>query len=354
MALIYDLADPQELQGFVRAVDEPTYALRNVLPVETLDDLEYRFTRGDIGLQDAAPYRAFDTESPIGNRGGVARVTGELPPLSKKMRLGEEQRLRLRGLLGQGGTTAQLTNLIFDDAAQLARSILARLELARGQALSQGQVVIAENGVAATVTFGYTAAQFVTSDNRNADATAGDGWFDAPAYPVIDTLSQWQDEYVDRNGGRRPGLILTSTRVIRALLRNNEIAALAQVPAVGGPNRVTTGQLNNVLAAFELPPLQAYDVRVRVGGADVRVISDRLALFLPDAGVRLGRTFSGVTAEALELAEARAIRNDQLAGMTAVVDKTFNPVSIWTNVSAIALPTIFEPKAVTVATVLPA
>ena len=88
----------------------PQYALLNtVLPTRPVDDLEYRFTKGDLLDMDAATFRAFDAESPIGTRPGLSRMAGELPPISKKMRLGEEQRLRLRQLQGAGaGATAGL------------------------------------------------------------------------------------------------------------------------------------------------------------------------------------------------------------------------------------------------------
>ena len=40
-----------------------------------VDDLVYRFTRGGEGLADAATFRAYDAESSIGKRPGVARAS---------------------------------------------------------------------------------------------------------------------------------------------------------------------------------------------------------------------------------------------------------------------------------------
>ena len=339
--LIYDLVDPAELQGFVRALEVPQYALLNtVLPTRPVDDLEYRFTKGDLLDMDAATFRAFDAEAPIGTRPGLSRMAGELPPISKKMRLGEEQRLRLRQLQGAGaGAAAGLVTAIFEDAGRLSRSILARLELACGDALVNGKVTIAENGVAASVDYGYVAGQKPTR------ATA---WND-PAADVIGELTAWVEAYVARTGGLRPGYVLTSTAVRNALLRNNAVRTLAA--SLGGtPQLVTVNTLGQVLDAFDLPPIRLYDTAVPVGGATQLVIpSNRLLLMPPGAP---GATFSGTTAEAIELAGARAIANDAIAGMTAVVEKTFDPVSTWTKVSAIALPVLYQPEAITVATVL--
>lgn len=352
MPLVYDLADPLELQGFVRNIPTPAFQLAQWLPATTIDDIEYRFIRGSLVEQDVAPFRAFDAEAPIGTRGGLARSTGELPPISKKMRLGEEQRLRLRSLLGARGQERDLVASIFDDAANLTRSVLARFELARGQALTTGKVTIAENGVAAEADYGYVAAQFRTADDPDGagGTAAGVGYVDDPAYPLIDTLERWADEYETRSGAR-PGVLLTSRRARNALLRNTEVATLAATVA-GAPQRVTAATLDAVLGEYDLPPIRTYEATVRVGGVQTRVIPPHLGLFLPDTGAQLGRTFFGVTAEALELADARQIAAEDAAGLTAVVDKTFDPVALWTKVAAIGIPTIINPELVSVLTLL--
>ena len=108
--------------------------------------------------------------------------------------------------------------------------------------------------------------------------------------------------------------------------------------------------LGNVLDAFDLPPIRLYDTAMPVGGSTQRVIPANRLLMLPPGAP--GATFSGTTAEAIELAGARAIAADQIAGMTAVTEKTYDPVITWTKVSAIALPVLYQPEAITVATVL--
>lgn len=345
MALVYDLVDPAELQGFVRSIVQTEFTLLNsVMPTRAVDDLEYRFTKGDLSDMDVATYRAFDAEAPLGTRPGLSRMSGELPPISKKMRLGEEQRLRLRQLQGGGaGAAAGLVAQIFDDAGRLARSILGRLELACGDALLDGIVTIAENGVAAQVDYGYVAGQTVAATD-----SGGLVWTD-PAADIVGRLTTWIEEYADRNGGRRPGYILTSPAVRNAMLRNTAMRNYFGAPATA-PNVMTLPQLSQALQDYDLPPLRLYDVRLPVGGVTTRVLPANRLFLMP--AEQVGATFSGTTAEAIELAGARAIANDQIAGMTAVVEKTFDPVSTWTKVSAIALPVLYLPEAVTVATVI--
>lgn len=343
--LLYDLADMRELQGYVRgAADEANryrFVLSQFLPNENIDDIEWRATRGSLIDQDAATVRAWDTESTIANRQGISRIMGELPPISRKIPVGEEMRLRRRGL--ERGANAELINRIFDDAANMARAVAARIELFRGEALYTGAININENGVVQSIPFGRKAS-------HDPAALAGAAKWDAPttATPVANIRS-WMTTYRDTNGVD-PELILVSQKIIDNLLLNAEIRALFTT-LTGIPQVVSPTQLRQVLSTFGIPPLVPYDVKVRVNGSQVRVIPDNRVIFIPPRGEPLGKTFCGTTAESLELAEARQIAQDEAPGMVAVVDKTFDPVMTWTKAVAIALPVMINPDLTFVATV---
>lgn len=345
--LIYDLADPQELQGFVRGVqqelDANTFTLSSVLPNQMLDDIEWRIVSGSLLDQDAAKVRAWDTEAPLGKRQGLSRKSGELPPISKKMRVGEEERLRLRSLQG-GGSTKQIVDAIYDDASNLARAVAARMEMFRGEALYTGAIAINENGVKATVSFGRAGSHAPSA------LTGADKWDAYTTCKPIQNLQTWVQTYVDTNGVR-PAVIQTSSAVIGHLLLSDQVRTLLSVVS-GAPALVTMSQLSAVLQAFNLPPIVAYDVVTRVDGSATRVIPADKVLLLPPASEPLGKTFWGVTAEALELVGAAQINQDQAAGLTAVVEKTFDPVSTWTKVSAVGLPVLANPNLTLVADVV--
>jgi hypothetical protein len=330
MAFIYDLVDPQELLGFVRNLDFPEFELAEFFPPLEVADLEYRFRRGNLVDQDTAPYRAFDAEAAIGSRQGLERVRGELPPISKKIRLGEEERLRLNALARNDD--GDLVEQIYDDAAAMTRAIQARLEEARGQALWEGIVEINENGVQGEVDFGRDASMEPAQPNPL--------WSNAAA-TIIRDLRGWRQDYIDLNGVP-PGLALTSSTVIGDMLLNNEIRQLAAT-VTGTPALVTEDMLGNVLRAYGLPPVRAYDTVVRKSGIATRTIPEDRLIFLPPAGERLGNTFYGITAEALELAEEGQIELRQAPGLVAVVDKTFDPVARWTKAAGIALPVMGNP-----------
>jgi len=342
--LIYDLADPTELAGFVRNVPLPQFDLINtVMPGENIDDIDYRFTRGDLVDMDVATFRAFDAEAPIGTRPGLARVSGELPPISKKMRLGEEQRLRLRQLQRSEGNVAGIADQIFDDAGRLAVSVAGRLELAAGQSLDTGVLTINENGVLAQIDYGFTAEQKPV-------LTGGD-LFSDPGADVLGSLALFVEQWTARNGGEVPGYFLTSKRVRNSMVRNTVLRNYVFGGTTNsGAMPMPVSRLNDVLGDFDLPPVRTYDTVLPVGGTSTRPIRDDRLIVMPAAAV--GSTFYGVTAEALELVDARQIRADLAPGMVAVNYKTFDSVATWTKVAAIATPIIKNPSRVTSAKVL--
>lgn len=333
-ALVFDLIAPRDLLDFVRAeaneLNRNVFTLSDVLPSREVDDLEFRFTRGNFNDQDVATYRTFDTEAPIAGRQGVARITGALPPLSRKIPLGEEERLRKRAL--ETGNNRILVDAIYDDAANMVRAVQGRLELARGEALYTGKVILNENGVQATVDFGRAAGHTVAPAVLWSSTGTAD--------PVLDLLG-WIDTYVNTNGAR-PGSMLTSTTVLNYLLRNVKMRELSGSQA-GTPGIISRDQVDAVFGAFGIPPIRLYDTTVRVGGAATRVIpSDRLIL-LPPATEPLGETFYGVTAEALDLQERGQIVAEEAPGIVATISRDDDPVRTWTKAAGIALPILGNP-----------
>lgn len=345
MALVLDLADPQELQGFVRGIqleeERNRFTLQNYLPNRMIDEIEYRVTRGSLRDADAAVVRSWDTEAPIGSRQGLERIAGELVPISKKMRLGEEERLRKRMLERGDRNVQELVDAIYDDAAQLSRAVLARIELLRGEALFNASITINENGVATgAIPFGRKGAHTVTAATLWSTVGTAD--------PVAD-LRAWVQTYIDSNGVA-PAYGITSTQVLGYLMRNAAIRSLA-TSVSGVPGIVTMDTVNAVFSAYGLPPLVAYDTVVRVSGTQTRVTPVNKVVLMPPADEPLGATFFGTTAEAIELAEANAIQQDQAPGMVATVHKVDDPVSTWTKVAAIGFPVLINPDLTFTATV---
>jgi hypothetical protein len=345
MVLVLDMVDPQELLGYTREIqleeERNRFQLSNYLPNDTTPDgdIEFRITRGNLRDEDAAKVRTWDSEASISGRQGVERIMGELLPVSRKIRLGEEERLRRRAL--ERGSTSQIESILYDDAAKMARSVAARYELFRGEVLEKATVTLNENNVAPPVIdFGRKAGHTVT---------AGILWSTvATAVPVAD-MRAWVQTYIDSNG-IAPAYALTSTAVISNLMRNAEIRALA-TSVTGVPGIVTADVVNAVFQAYGLPPFVPYDTVVRVDGVQTRPIAANKVILMPPAGEKLGATLFGTTAEALELAEANAISQDQCPGMVAVILKESEPVATWTKAAAVGFPVLANPDLTFTATV---
>ncbi|WP_409186485.1 major capsid protein [Amycolatopsis sp. VS8301801F10] len=331
MLLNTDYITPIELTGYVRQafadLQVNQFTLSRYLPNNIVDDIDFRAVRGGAGLVEAGEFRSYDTESPIGARQGITRISGELPPLSRKIRLGEYDRLRTRKL------DTRIRDSILNDALTMTRSLSARMELARAAALVNGTVTINENGLANfTVDFGRKGSHTVTA------ATL---WTDPAATPITDLMS-WKKTFVASNG-EQPGVMVTSDRVLALLMQNGQVRNLVY-PGANQPAIVTQDALMNVLRAFGLPPIELYDAQVSVNNTAQRVIADDKVLLLPSPGgsSQLGETQWGTTAESLE-PEYGLAGTENAPGVVGGAYSTKDPVAVWTKAAAIGLPLLINP-----------
>ncbi|MEV6684453.1 major capsid protein [Streptomyces sp. NPDC051130] len=340
MQLFTEYATPAELTGYAREAlrdrEENQFSLNRWLPNATINDLTFRFNRGGGGLVEAAVFRAYDAESDIGSRAGGARVSGELPPLSRKMPVGEYEQIRMRAVDTQA---SEIRDAMEADAVKLVSAIAARMELARGQALFTGAVTIAENGVQAGVDFGRASAHSVTA------ATV---WSDTENAAVYDELQAWLDVYNTTNG-TLPAYTLMSRKIYNYLRRNKQLRELAFSGASTSPTVLTRDALNAVLGDFDIPPVVIYDAKVSVGGTATRVTPEDKIAFLPEQGEAAGKTLWGVPVEAND--PRYGLQGDG-AGVAVGAYKSEDPQTVWTRATAIALPVVAAPDLTFVADVL--
>lgn len=328
---------PTELTGVIREAlaDQQVnrFTLSRWLPNVEIDDIAFDFIRGGGGLAEASVYRSWDAESKIGRREGVEKVMGELPPISEKIPLNEYDRLRLRKV-----DRDEVLPFIARDTERLARNIGARFELARGQALVNAQVPVAE--LQQTVSFGRSGAHSVVA------ATL---WSDhANATPITD-LESWTQTYIDTNG-MAPAVALMSRQIVQNMRMCEEVVrqVFPLAPAGTAP-MVSVDQLRAVLESMGLPPIELYDAQVKVDGVSTRITPANALVLLPEPGptdatapTDLGATLLGTTAEALE-PEYELVPGEQ-AGIVAGAWKTKDPIRLWTHAAAIGLPILREPN----------
>ncbi|MFD7776668.1 major capsid protein [Streptomyces sp. NPDC059753] len=338
MQLIDEFVTPAELTGYARAAlaDRPenAFTLDRWLPNRTINDLSYRFTRGGGGLTEAANYRAYDASSDVGVRPGGARVSGELPPISRKIPVGEYERIRRRNVDTQN---AEIRDAMLDDGVRLARQIEARIELARGEAIFTAGVALNENNVQASVDFGRNAAHNVTASKMWSDPTAD----------VIGDFQTWLEVYNDTNGGD-PDSVLISRAIWTALKRNTQLRGLSTTGATA-PSILTDSLLAAILADHGIPPLVRYDAKISVNGVSTRVTPNDKLAFVPAQGDALGQTLWGVPVEA---DDPRYGLGGDAAGVAVGGYKSEDPQTVWTRATAIALPVVAAPDLTFVADVL--
>lgn len=340
MQLITEYATPAELTGYAREAlrfrEENTLNLNRWLPNETINDLTFRFNRGGGGLTEAANYRAFDAESDIATRSGGARVSGELPPISRKMPVGEYEQIRMRNVDTQN---AEIRDAMESDSVKLVAQLAARIELARGQALFSGVVTLNENGVQASVDFGRSASHSV------APTTA---WTSTETATAYDDLQAWLEVYNDTNGGL-PAYTLMSRKAYNLLRKNKQIRELAFAGSATAPGVLTREGLNAVLGQYDIPPIEIYDAKVSVNGTATRVTPEDKILFLPEQGDAAGKTLWGVPVEANDPRYGLA---GDAAGIAVGGYKSEDPQTVWTRATAIALPILANPDLTFVADVI--
>lgn len=345
--IVDDYIEPAVLTGFVREVPSPyALALNRWLPDRQIGDIEAAIDQV-TRTNRAAQFRAWDTETPVSRRDSFQRSKVKLPPLGTKLPIGEYERLLLERIRTGGDNRNGYVQAIYDDAAQLTREVLNRMELARADVLVDGKFTLTgENGLTLEADFGVDPTHLVTASTLWSNT--------ASATPLTD-IKTWTDLYVDETG-ELPGTILTSNVVVNNLLLSAEIRALFYRGQTlsGAPDLITPAQLNQVLTAYGLPAIEQYNTKVEVNGANTRLIPQDRVIFLPSDPTSLGYTAWGVTAESLELASGQnpSLEFEELPGLVGVVLKEGDPVRVWTKVGAVGMPLITDPKRLVVADVL--
>jgi hypothetical protein len=341
--IIHNLVPPDTLTGFIREVPTPAnWILNQFLPDREIADIEAVIDQV-TKTNRAAKFRSFDAETPIGARDSFTRKRVELPPLGQKTVIGEHDRLQLERIRTGGNDPQGLVEAIYDDAEVNARAVRARMELARGDVLTDGKLTLTnENGLTIEADFGVPGTHIVAP---------GTLWSSTATATVLSDLRSWANTYVD-DVGEPPGALLTSRQVVGYMLQNAEIRALVGSLA-GTPNIVTRSQLNTALEAHGLPPVVEYDTRIDVDGTSTRPIPQDRLVMLPADPSSLGYTAWGITAEALELAggDNPSLEFTQLPGLVGVVMKDGDPVRTWTKVTGVGMPVIVDPYRLLVADV---
>jgi len=345
MAIVFDgPVTPDAQTVFTRNVPTPqAFTLNQILPDRHIDknwvDLA-EITR----TNRTARFRAYDGRLHVSERDVGVTKQVKLPPLSSSLNMGELERLQLEFARSAGGSLTAIENAVYNDTTNLTREVQARMEQARGDVLTDGKFTLAgEGGLVLEADFGVPGGNIVAP---------GTLWSSTATATIIANLTTWVNTYVATNGFR-PGGMVISTAVLNYMLQNAEIRTLAASLA-GTPSLVTRAALDNVLSAFNLPPIvQVYDTLVDVDGVSTNVIPADRVIFLPPNVADLGYTAWGVTATSLELVNSNAVdfSIEEAPGIVAVIEKVGPPYRQFVFVDAVGMPVLENPRLLMIADV---
>lgn len=350
MAIVLDgLVTPDALTAFIREVPTPAdQVLNRLLPDRTFDEMEIRYDTLSL-TNRAAKFRAFDARIPMAKRDAPTSKSVRLPPLSIRSMTGELERLQLEQARQSGTASQPMIDAIYNDATILTKMIRARMELARGDVLTDGKFTLAsESGlIGLEADFGVPGGNLVTT---------GTAWATVATATVIQDLITWRTAYITLNGFPPAGMVL-STTTLNYMLRNAEVRTLSGNPGAA-PALVRGDVLTATLSAYGLPPiLFVYDTVVDVDGTSTRAIAADKVIFVPpgyESG-SLGYTAWGTTATALELVGSAGVDFSfaDAPGIVGVVEKSGPPYRQEVFVDAIGMPIIVNPNYLMVADVAP-
>lgn len=339
---------PADLTTFVREVPQPAnFILNQVLPDVYIED-----NRVDLGIitrtNRMARFRAYDANLHRAQRDTAATSIIQLPPLSDTLVMGELERLQLEFARTGGTNTGAFVNAIYNDAEQLTRNVLHRMEYARGDVLVDGKFTLGtlagETGLVVEADFGVPAGNFVTP------ATL---WSTTATADPLNDLQGWVTYYISVNG-YQPGGMWVSRQTMTQLL-SNQVMRTAAGTLLGAASFLSRAQIDASLSSHMLPPiLGVYDSMVDVDGTPTRIMPANKVIFVPPQGVPFGRTVWGLSATALEIVKSpeAQLAFEDAPGIVGAVDKAdAPPYRQQTFVDAVGMPVLDNPKALMVATV---
>lgn len=347
MVIFFDApVEPDDLTTFVREVPVPQQLTllsefpRRDLETNTVDFAEI------VRTNRTARYRSFDGRIHVSERDAGSEKRVNMIPLSTSLSMGEYERLQLEFARLGGQNQQALARAIYNEAEQLTREVLNRLEVAWGDLLGDGKLTINENGFAGETDYGLAAlGNLVTPTVQWTSANL------ATMTPLQD-IETWSDVYLTTNGVR-PARMKTSLARIRVVCRSAEVIN-AIYGAQTGRTRVSLNELNEFLAGEGLPTFdQPVEGSFDVDGSTVRTLAADKVVFLPQDLSEVGYTAYGVSATALELVNSNEsdLSFEEAPGIVGVVEKIGPPYRQFTYVDGVAMPIITNARRLMVADV---
>lgn len=325
MPSIFELFNQKEMLTYLQNRQYPALLGEALFPEVKRQSLEFDLIKGASRTPVIASVHAFDSESEIGSR-EASKQALELALIKRKIQMTEKDIIALENPRNAAEQQYLMQN-VFNDVDTLVQGVKARAEAMRMEALSNGTVTLAENGLTAVIDYGVPA--------ENKEALAGtDRWTDETSDPLGD-LQRWADQ-LDGAGTRA----LTSNTVLSALLKHPKV--IAALFGSGAQRIASQAELNAFLQTRNMPVIGTYDQKYRKQAANGtytkhRYFANNAFTIFGDGA--LGETIYGPTAEEIRLTRDPSVDTNMIGNVLAMVyEENLDPVSTWTKAVATALP----------------
>ena len=329
MPRIEELFETNTVLNYLRERQQPPMAGQELFPERKIQGLSFEYLKGANNLPVVASVHAFDTETEIASREGIAKVSAEVALIKRKIRMDERLIISLNKPRDNAEQRYAIEQ-VFNDVDSMVMAVRARVEAMRMEVMSSGKLQINENGVAVTINYG------VPNDHK--EVLLDDALWTASTATPLDDLHDWVDKIV-ADTGVRPTRALTSRAVVNALLKHTTIRKA--IYGVNSDRIPTRTELNQLLSTHELPVFATYDAMARAQKADgtygtFRYFPEDKVVLLPPG--TLGDTIYGLTAEEIELTNKPGVDISKVGNIIAEIYKTNDPVARWTKAVATAIP----------------
>lgn len=346
MPTLYDLITAENVATYYTETNSNSipYLGATLFPPKKKKGLNLGWIKGAGGLPVSLMPSAFDAKATLRDRIGLEDVKLKMPFFREGMRVGEEERQEIMGLLTSANTALYqpLIDKIYDDVATLVKGADVVPERMIMQLLSTGKISIVANRQAYEYNYQFSADHQTT--------LVGDARWSQPDAEIVQDIQTWLDLVEDSTGTRPTNAIMTR-KTFNYILRNLGIAL--DMNPLGGSNIIMTdAMMKQYLIAKLGLSVAIYNKKYqKEDGSTEQFFPDDVVTFLP--GGTLGSTWYGTTPEEADLMSGATDAQVQIVntGVAITSIKEAHPVNVETIVSEIVLPSFERMDDIFIATV---
>ncbi len=340
------IINPVELLDVGFVVQRPNDPFDALIGDERTDNLyaAWQSIASEYQVPLMAYFHAFDTESRKTFRVPIDNHNIEKGLIKVKLNQSE----RLRTLMRTGVVPDQFNDYVLNDAVRLADQVVTRTKVAKAEMLAYGKVTIEENNLKLPIDYGVPTDQFIADFDLSAKA---------------DIIGQLQD-LLDKAAAKGVTLtgLATARNIITKMRQNASIQGAINGALMQG-QLVTRAAFNAFMEdEFGISNIVTNDLNYAVedgidettGRPKVKQYryypKNKMSFFAANPGGRIGTCLWGDPPEIdLRLAAVTNAAGEKPFVYVTQYEEN-DPAVLWTKASALAVPVLYNPNSLWVAT----